>query len=497
MPSTDSSAVRVRFAPSPTGMLHIGGLRTALYNYLLARRHGGQFILRIEDTDRERYVDGAEDDILEALAWAQLPFDEGPTVDGPAGPYRQSERSDRYRQHVERLVEEGAAYYAFDTKAELEAMRTEQATDANPSPTYDASTRMQMRNSLTLPADEVQRLLDDGAEYVVRLKVPEGRSVHFEDVVRGAVSFDTDKVDDQVLLKSDGLPTYHLANVVDDRAMEITHVIRGEEWLPSTPKHVLLYEAFGWTPPRFAHLPLILSPEGGKLSKRDADQLGIPVFVRDYRAAGYEPEALVNFLAFLGWNPGDEQEVFTLGELAEAFALERVGSSGVQFDRDKLQWFNQQHLRRLDPADLAARVRPVLQEAGYAADDDYLRTVLALMQDRLTFADDLAREHAYFFEAPETYEEKGVKKRWKDDAAELMRLYADRLESAEPFDAETTEAVLRDLADARDHGAGRIIHPTRLAISGRSFGPSLFDLMAVLGRDRCTQRMRRAADVLG
>ncbi len=496
-PATPEDTIRVRFAPSPTGLLHIGGLRTALYNYLLARRHGGQFILRIEDTDRARFVEEAEQDILSALAWAGLSFDEGPTKDGPAAPYRQSERGALYREHVQRLIEAGHAYYAFDTKDELEAMRRERASDENPTPTYDASTRLHMRNALTLPESEVQRLLEAGAEHVVRLQVPAGRTIRFEDAVRGPVAFASGELDDQVLLKSDGLPTYHLANVVDDHRMGVTHVIRGEEWLPSTPKHVLLYDAFGWEPPAFAHLPLILSPEGGKLSKRDAGQLGIPVFVKDYRQAGYEPEALVNFLAFLGWNPGTEQEVFSLEALAEAFSLERVGASGVQFDRDKLDWYNQQHLKRLAPEALARRARPFLEKQGYDPSDTYLRAVAALMQDHLTFARELAEENTFFFEAPTTYEEKGVKKRWKDDSADLLRAYADRLEAAEPFDAETTEHVLRALADERDCGAGRIIHPARLAVSGRSFGPSLFDMMAVLGTERCVRRMRRPADVLG
>ncbi len=499
-PAPPEDTVRVRFAPSPTGLLHIGGLRTALYNYLFARARGGRFILRIEDTDRARFVEEAEQDILDALRWAGLSFDEGPETDGPSAPYRQSERGDIYRRYADQLIDSGHAYYAFDTKDELEAMRERPASEDSPSPTYNSATRGEMRNALTLSEDEVQRLLEEGAEHVVRLKVPRGRTVRFDDVVRGAVSFASGELDDQVLLKSDGLPTYHLANVVDDHLMGITHVIRGEEWLPSTPKHILLYEAFGWAPPAMAHLPLILSPDGGKLSKRDADQLGLPVFVKDYRQAGCEPEALVNFLAFLGWNPGTEQEVFSLEGLAEAFSLERVGAGGVQFDRDKLRWYNQQHLKRLDPKTLANRARSSLEEQGYDPSDTYLRAVAALMQDRLTFARELAEEHGFFFEDPSEYEEKGVKKRWKGDSADLLRAYADRLEAleeAEPFDAETTEQVLRALADARNCGAGRIIHPTRLAVSGRSYGPSLFDMMAVLGRERCLRRLRRAAEVLG
>lgn len=497
-PAASSGPVRVRFAPSPTGLLHIGGLRTALYNYLLARRAGGQFILRIEDTDRERFVPEAEDDILEALRWAGLGYDEGPDAGGEAGPYRQSERGGRYGEFAEALVEKGHAYYAFDTQDELAAMRERLRSADNPQPKYDASTRQEMKNSLTLPEGEVAERLERGAEHVVRLKVPRDRTIRFEDEVRGWVSFEASGLDDQVLLKSDGLPTYHLANVVDDHQMNVTHVIRGEEWLSSTPKHKIMYDAFGWTMPRMAHLPLIMSPVGGKLSKRDADEQGIPVSVREYREAGYEPEALLNFLAFLGWNPGTEEEVFSLGDLAEAFSLERVGQSGVQFDLDKLKWFNQQHLHRLPPETVARRARPHLDAAGYDPSDDYLTEVAALMQERLDFAKDLAGEQgAFFFEEPDEYEEKGVKKRWKDDSAGLLEAYADRLEDADRLDAETVEEVLRALADEHDAGAGRVIHPTRLAVSGRSYGPGLFSMMAVLGKETCLRRMRRAAERLG
>lgn len=496
-PASDASTVRVRFAPSPTGLLHIGGLRTALYNYLFARQHDGAFILRIEDTDRSRYVPEAEQDIRDALAWAGLDYDEGPEKGGPHAPYYQSERQALYTQYAQQLVEAGHAYYAFDTEAEIEAMRQRQKEGDAPSATYDATTRHTMRNSLTLPDDEVEQLLSEGAEHVIRLKVPRDETVQFEDAVRGSVAFDTAGLDDQVLIKSDGMPTYHMANIVDDHRMEITHVIRGEEWLSSTPKHMLLYRYLGWEPPAMAHLPLILSPEGGKLSKRDADALGIPVFVKDYRAAGYEPEALVNFLAFLGWNPGTEQELFTLDGLVEAFSLERVGSSGVQFDLDKLEWFNQQHLREKSPAALAERVRPHLQAEDFDPDPDYLEAVVELVRDRMGHAGDIVTEHRFFFETPETYEEKGVKKRWKDDSADLLEAYADALEEASAFDVDAVESTLRDLADEHDVGAGRIIHPTRLAVSGRSYGPSLFGMMAVLGKDTCIRRMRRAAEVLG
>lgn len=488
--------VRVRFAPSPTGLLHIGGLRTALYNYLFARKHGGTFVLRIEDTDRARYVEEAEADISDEMRWAGLDYDEGPGKDGEFAPYYQSQRSDLYREHVDQLLESGHAYIAFDTTEELDAMRERLATDENPSPTYDASTRGEMANSLTLSEDEVQRRLDAGDEYVVRLKVEPGHSVRFEDLVRGWVTFDTAEVDDQVLLKSDGMPTYHLANVVDDHAMQITHVIRGEEWLPSVPKHLLLYEAFGWEPPAMAHLPLILSPSGGKLSKRNADKMGIPVSVRDYREQGYEPEALVNFLALLGWHPGDDRELFSLPALVDAYSIERTAHSGAKFDLDKLAWFNGQHLRELAPAEIAERARPFVEGRVGEVETERLEAVAALMRERLTFARDLA-DAAYFFEDPAAYDEKGVKKRWKDDSAQLVRLYADRLEADDAFTEESTEAVMRQLAEDEEAGFGRIIHPVRLATTGTTAGAGMFETLVLIGRGATIRRLRRAADELG
>jgi glutamyl-tRNA synthetase len=500
MPDTngsDASSMRVRFAPSPTGLLHIGGLRTALYNYLLARKHDGTFILRIEDTDRSRYVEEAEEDIITSLDWVGLDYDEGPGVGGPHAPYYQSERKELYQKYAQQLIDDGYAYYAFDTEEELEAMRERLKSKDNPSPKYDAVTRREMRNSISLPEEEVQRLLDEGAEHVIRLKVPRRETIQFDDAIRGPVSFDTDGLDDQVLLKSDGMPTYHLANIVDDHLMEITHVIRGEEWLSSTPKHMLMYRYFGWTPPKMAHLPLILSPEGGKLSKRDADALGIPVFVNEYRDEGYEPDALINFLAFLGWNPGTEREVFSLDELAEAFSLDRVGSSGVQFDLDKLNWFNGQYIREMSVDELADRARPYIEAEGYSVSDERLHFICEIMQDRLDRVSDLVTETRYFFEAPESYDEKGVKKRWKDDSADLLEEYADRLEEADTFDTDTVNTILRDLADERDVGAGRIIHPARLAVSGRTYGPGVFGLLVSVGKDECIRRLRRAVEVLG
>lgn len=482
-------SVRVRFAPSPTGRLHIGGLRTALYNYLFARKHEGDFVLRIEDTDQTRYEPGAEDDIREALAWVGLEYDEGPEVGGAFAPYRQSERSDLYREYAETLIDAGRAYYAFDTEAELEEMRDEHGA-------YDISTRGHMRNSLTLSDDEVDRLLEQ-EDAVVRLKVPRHETIHFDDVIRGGVSFDASEVDDQVLLKSDGMPTYHLANIVDDHLMDISHVIRGEEWLSSTPKHVLMYEALGWEPPAFAHLPLILSPNGGKLSKRDANQLGIPVYVGDYRENGYEPAALINFLALLGWGPGTDEELFSLDEMIQAFSLDRVGASGVQFDIDKLRWVNEHSVRALSIDALAEKARPHVEAEGYEVSDERLRTICELVQDRIQVVPEVATDNRYFFEDPEEYEEAGVEKRWKDESADLLRAYAERLEEVDTFDTDTVETELRDLADKNDVGAGAVIHPSRLAVSGRSYGPGVFGLLAAVGKEACIRRMRRAAEELG
>ncbi|WP_412063541.1 glutamate--tRNA ligase [Rubrivirga sp. IMCC45206] len=487
-----SAPVRVRFAPSPTGLLHIGGLRTALYNWLLARQTGGTFVLRIEDTDRSRFVPEAEQDILDGLAWAGLTVDEGPTQGGDAGPYRQSERRALYDEAAQRLLDGGHAYVAFDTPDEIEAMKARHRSDANPSPRYDLATRGEMVNSLTLDADDVARRLAAGDEHVVRLRVPEGETITFEDAVRGEVAFDTAEVDDQVLVKSDGMPTYHLANVVDDHAMGITDVIRGEEWLSSVPKHLLMYRALGWEAPRLAHLPLILSPTGGKLSKRSADRLGIPVSVSQYRDAGYEPEAVVNFLALLGWNPGDDRELFDLAGLAQAFDVARIGRSGVQFSIDKLDWFNGQHLRMLSPAEIAGRARPAVEAAVGPVDEAALVAAADLLRERLAKASDLA-EATYLFRDPETYDAGGLKKRWKEDSAALVATYADRLAAADAFTVESTEAAMRQLAEDEGAGFGRIVHPVRLAATGTSVGAGLFETLVLIGRDAVVRRLRRAA----
>ena len=498
MPPTPTmpDPVRVRFAPSPTGLLHIGGLRTALYNYLLARQTGGAFVLRIEDTDRSRFVPAAEQDILDGLAWAGLEVDEGPTQGGAHGPYRQSERRGLYADAARRLLDAGAAYVAFDTPDEIEAMKERHRSAADPSPRYDHATRGEMQTSLVLEADEVARRIEAGDPHVVRLKVEPGETLTFTDGVRGEVSFDTAEVDDQVLVKSDGMPTYHLANVVDDHEMGVTDVIRGEEWLPSVPKHLLMYRALGWTPPRLAHLPLIMSPTGGKLSKRSADRLGIPVSVAQYVEAGYEPEAVVNFLALLGWNPGTDQEIFDLEGLVDAFEVERIGRSGVQFSLDKLEWFNGQHLRALPAEEIARRARPALEAAVGPVEDEALVAVAALMRERLTKAGDLA-DSAYFFAAPETYDPAGVKKRWKDDSAALVAAYADALEGERAFTAESTEATMRALAEERGAAFGRVIHPVRLATTGTTAGAGMFETLALIGRDETIRRLRRAAEVLG
>ena len=490
-PRPGGSPVRVRFAPSPTGLLHIGGLRTALYNYLLARRTGGAFVLRIEDTDRSRFDPDAEQDILDGLSWAGLSADEGPHAGGAVGPYRQSERRDLYDEAARRLLDQGDAYVAFDTPEALEALRERGGA------AYDATTRGDLDNSVAVGDEEARRRIEAGEAHVVRLKVPPGETVSFRDEVRGEVAFDTSEVDDQVLVKSDGMPTYHLANVVDDHTMGITDVVRGEEWLPSVPKHVLLYRALGWTPPRFAHLPLLLSPTGGKLSKRSADRLGIPVSVRDYREAGYEPEAVVNFLALLGWNPGDDRELFSLDDLVGAFRVERIGRSGAQFSLDKLDWFNGQHLRALAPEEIAARARPAVEARWGGVDADQLAAAAALLRDRVTKAADLADAGYLLGHDPEAYDEAGIEKRWKDDSAHLVALYADRLEAFGEFTEESTEAAMRQLAEDEGVGFGRIVHPARLAVTGVTAGAGMFETLVIVGRDATVRRLRRAAEALG
>jgi len=479
------ATVRVRFAPSPTGFLHVGGLRTALYNYLFARKHGGVFILRIEDTDRERFVEGAVENLLATLRWAGLTFDEGPGKGGDRGPYVQSERLALYREYADLLVESDRAYYAFDTADELEAMREEQKQSGVPLRSY--------RRALDLSPAEVQEKLDAGTPAVVRLKVPDSTIVSFDDVIRSRVEFSSDQLDDQVLMKSDGYPTYHLANVVDDHLMGVTHVIRGEEWLSSTPKHVLLYKAFGWEQPVFAHLPLLLNPDRTKLSKRQGD-----VAVEDYQRKGFLPEALVNFIAFLGWNPGDERELFSLEELTREFSLERVGKSGAIFNVEKLNSVNQHYIRQYDAAGLAALVRPWLEAKGlHGGSDAYLADALALLKERVTTLEDFATTGGFLFADPSAYDPDGVKKNWKPDSGHHVRAVLDVLAGLEDFSSSAIETVLRSVAERLGVGTGKLIHPVRLAVSGRSTGPGLFEMMEVLGKDTCLRRLERAIVTLG
>lgn len=481
---SDQSRPRVRFAPSPTGYLHVGGLRTALYNYLFARKTGGTFILRIEDTDRTRYVEGAVENLIQTLAWSGLDFDEGPSRGGDRGPYVQSERLDIYRKHVDDLLGNGHAYHCFCAPERLEEMRKQQEK-MRIAPKYD-------RQCLRLPKEEVARRLADGTPRVVRMKIPESETIVIDDIIRGRVEFQSDRVDDQVLMKSDGYPTYHLANVVDDRLMGVTHVIRGEEWLSSTPKHSLLYGYFGWEVPKFAHLPLLLNPDRSKLSKRQGD-----VAVEDYRAAGYLPEALVNFVALLGWNPGDDREVFSLAELVSEFSLERVGKSGAIFNVDKLKWINQQHLRRLDAPAIIAKVKPVLEKAGLDwRDDAYLARVVGAMRERLSSFDDFNSFAAYFFADPERYDEAARKKNWTDETPGHLGALIASLEAAPEFTEGPLEDALKGVAAAAGVGPGKIIHAARLAVSGIPIGPGLYELMAILGRETVLRRLRKALDVL-
>jgi len=476
------SGIRVRFAPSPTGYLHVGGLRTALYNYLFARKEGGTFILRIEDTDRTRLVEGAVENLIATLRWAGLDYDEGPEKGGSFGPYVQSERIAVYRQHALELVEEGKAYYAFDTAEELDAMRTTLGKQGL-NPKYD-------RRALRLTGTEVRKKLEAGIPAVVRMKVPDASTIAFDDIVRGHVEFSSDLVDDQVLLKSDGYPTYHLANVVDDHMMGVTHVIRGEEWLSSTPKHVLLYRFFGWDLPRFAHLPLLLNPDKSKLSKRQGD-----VAVEDYRQKGYLREALVNFVAFLGWNPGDERELFSLGELVKEFSLGRVGKSGAVFNLDKLNWLNFEHLRRKPEAEVLAMLRESLKAAGLddgRFDDGYLLSVINAMRERATFVKDFVEKSPYFFRPPDVYDPEVVKKRWKKETPENLTALAREFSVPQDPTKEEYEAALRRTAESLKIENGELIHPLRLAVSGMGIGPGLYDILFILGRDETIRRITTA-----
>jgi glutamyl-tRNA synthetase len=493
-------SVRVRFAPSPTGFLHIGGLRTALYNYLFAKKHpNGTFILRIEDTDQARYVEGAEQDIIQSLLWCGMDIDEGPGKPGKYGPYRQSERKDIYKKYAEELVAGGHAYYAFDTTDELDQMRERLQKSGNPSPKYDSVTRQSMKNSLTLPQEEVLRRLEAGEEYVIRLKVPRRETVRFEDIIRGIVSFETKGLDDQVLMKSDGMPTYHLANVVDDHEMKVTHVIRGEEWLSSAPKHILLYQALGWTPPIMAHLPLIMSPTGGKLSKRKAEEEGIPVNTRDYISGHYEPEALVNFLAYLGWSPGDDSEIHSLEELCSMFELERVSKGGAVFNHKKLMWYNEQYLREKPDQYIFARVKSIAEEQNFTiTSDELLMAIIPLLKERVSKVDEFISMGAFFFQDPEEYDPNAAKK-WNSESAELVKEYAEKVSafSNDDFTAENLKLALENIVTEKGIGFGKLMMPLRIATTGMGFGPDLFPAMELLGKSTVIRRIETAIKELG
>ena len=477
-------SVRVRFAPSPTGYLHVGGLRTALYNYLFARRNKGTFLLRIEDTDRARYVDGAVESLIQTLHWAGLDYDEGPVKAGPKGPYVQSERTEVYRKHAQQLIEMGKAYYAFDSAEELDEMR-KSLEKKGVFPKYD-------RRALKLSPDEVAAKLAAGIPAVVRMKVPDSTTIAFDDIVRGRVEFSSDLIDDQVLLKSDGYPTYHLANVVDDHLMEVSHVIRGEEWLSSTPKHVLLYQDFGWDLPQFAHLPLLLNPDKSKLSKRQGD-----VAVEDYRQKGYLSEALVNFVAFLGWNPGDERELFSLEELVNEFSLERVGKAGAVFNVEKLNWMNFEHLRRKPDGELLAMIREQLKQTSFrnkVFTDEYLLAIIAAMRERATFVKDFVEKCPYFFGPPEAYDPEVRTKRWKPETpAQLEVLREEFLQLQTPRKEEYEEALHRVTEKLKIKNAD-LIHPLRLAVSGMGIGPGLFDILFILGKEETIRRITMAIE---
>ena len=506
--------VRVRFAPSPTGPLHIWGARTALYNYLLARKMGGKMLLRIEDTDQNRFVPGAEEYILESLDWLGIRLDEGIREGGPHGPYRQSERKPIYGQYAQQLVERGQAYYAFDTPAELDAMRERLQAAKVPNPQYNSITRAQMRNSLTLPDSEVNAMLAAGEPYVIRLKVPRKEEIRLHDLIRGWVMVHSSQIDDKVLMKSDGMPTYHLANIVDDHLMDITHVIRGEEWLPSAPLHVLLYRFLGWeaTMPQFAHLPLLLKPDGnGKLSKRDADAGGFPIFPIDwhgiddqgnftfspgFREAGYLSEALVNFLAFLGWNPGTPQELFSTEELVEAFSIERIGKSGTKFDIHKAKWFNQQYLRAKSDSELVEYLQKALAEHKIDCLPEKAWRIVTLIKERITFPQEVWTEAALFFVRPSSYDPAVVETKWTGEAANAIGAYRDALRGTEPWTAETAKATLQMVADQKEVKLGKVLPALRIVVTGGSAGPDLMQTIEVIGKEELVVRIDNALDAL-
>ncbi|MBS9774291.1 MAG: glutamate--tRNA ligase [Tenacibaculum sp.] len=498
--------VRVRFAPSPTGALHMGGVRTALYNYLFAKKYNGTFVLRIEDTDQTRYVANAEKYIIDALEWCGIPFDEGMGKNEKFAPYRQSERKHLYKQYADKLIESGWAYYAFDTAEELDFHRKEH--EANKKTfvyNWHNRSKGKLVNSLVLSADEVEKRLNSGEKYVIRFKMPQDETLIMEDEIRGTIKIDTNTLDDKVLFKSDGMPTYHLANIVDDHLMQISHVIRGEEWLPSMPLHVMLYKAFGWDAPKFAHLPLILKPEGkGKLSKRDGDKLGFPVFPlkftneetgdvsRGYKEDGYFPEAFINLLALLGWNPGTEQEIFSLEELVNQFDLKRVSKSGAKFSPDKAKWFNQQWLQKKSVEELTNLFLPILTEKGISSDKNYVKKVVELVKERAVFVTDLWGLSSFFFENPTEYDAKNVKKVWKEDTSNLMQELVEVISNINDFTLEATQTIIKEWISSKEIGFGKVMQPLRLALVGKLAGPDLFEIMVMLGNETTIKRIENA-----
>jgi glutamyl-tRNA synthetase len=500
------SQVRVRFAPSPTGPLHIGGVRTALYNYLFARKNKGIFILRIEDTDQNRFVEGAEEYIMESLEWAGIKVDEGIREGGNYGPYRQSDRKAIYREYADMLIQKGDAYYAFDTPAELENLRLESEKNGITF-IYNASARDKLNNSLALSEEVWKKKLSDGEAYVIRYRMPENSEIHVDDLIRGHIVVNTSTLDDKVLFKSDGMPTYHLANIVDDHLMEITHVIRGEEWLPSLPLHALLYRSFEWTPPLFSHLPLLLKPDGkGKLSKRDGDKMGFPVFplywhygetARGYREDGYYPEAFVNMLALLGWNPGTEQEIFSMDELTAAFSIERVGKSGSRFDPEKARWFNHQYLQKKSNKELAIEFREFLRAKAVFEDTIKLESLVSLVKERVSFVKDIWDQTDFFFIAPETYDLDVVRKRWKEDVPLRIKELQSVLEGVTDFSVSNQEKVVKGWIETGGYNTGSIMNALRLLLVGASRGPGVFDIMKWIGKEETLKRIARGLSVLG
>ncbi len=498
--------VRVRFAPSPTGPLHIGGVRTALYNYLFAKKNNGTFILRIEDTDQARFVEGAEEYIMESLKWCGIIVDEGVFEGGEYGPYRQSDRKVIYRQYADMLIDKGHAYYAFDTPEQLETIR-EKTEKEGITFLYNEAVREKMLNSVSLPEAEWKSRLAKGEPYVIRYRMPYNEEISFDDIIRGNIVVNTSTLDDKVLFKSDGMPTYHLANIVDDHLMEISHVIRGEEWLPSLPLHILLYRSFGWDPPLFAHLPLLLKPDGkGKLSKRDGDKMGFPVFplfwpygetARGYREEGYYPEAFINMLALLGWNPGTEQEIFSMKQLIEAFSIDRVHKSGSRFDPEKAKWFNHQYLQNKTNKQLAMEFREFLRTRGYHIDIVELETLVGLVKERVSFVKDLWDQTDFFFKAPENYDQEVIKKRWKENSGMLLTELRSLLEKISDFSSSNTELLVKKWIEEKGYNTGTIMSALRLVIVGASRGPHIFDITGWIGKDETLKRLDRGISVIG